>query len=366
MEVKDISIPVRLTVLTFIVINIVLKSKINSIFISLILMYLITILLKRICSRKLTNVLTIIESVISVLISVTNEPLAIILLVIVIFENNTVIINNPIIGCSLTVLPLFFIRRQIMDSNILLVITIISIMYMFNSKSKKKISLLQRENDYTRKEIYNLQNKLRCEREVRDQYVYSLRINESNNVSYNLYESIGQTMSGTAMQLDAIKLTFNNKEQCMKLLDIGIKNLKDSATLLKENIKSIEKNRVKNGLSSISHILEEATKETMFEYKFLTEGYLDKITNEQWILLESATRTLVDNSVRYSTGNLIKVSISVMDSIIKFEVYDDGKKEMPIVKGVGLKKIEDKIEKCNGKFVIKNNNGFSVILLLTL
>ena len=194
--------------------------------------------------------------------------------------------------------------------------------------------------------------------------MYTIVMSDDTNIPEDVHTSVGQTMSGTAMQLEAIKLTINNREQCLKLLDIGIKNLKSAANLLKGNIKEVGAKKAEIGISRINDILEVETKNTMFSYKLKHRGDLNRITSKQWIVIENATRTLVDNSLSYSTGNLIEVVIEVLDNSVKFEVKDDGSKEVTITKGVGLKMLEEKVLDNDGQMTISSNDGFSVAILM--
>ena len=364
MEVKDITIPLRLSVFTFVILNVIANNKVDGRLIALVACYITALCLRDVTKEKYKNFVMILEGITTIILSNIYEPLAIILLIIVIIENLVVKIKNPVINAICIIIPLIFIKDHVLKSNILVIITIISIMYLFNIKTKKKMSILQKENEHRKKEINTLQKKLKNEREIREQYMYTLVMSDDTNIPEDVHTTVGQTMSGTAMQLEAIKLTINNREQCLKLLDIGINNLKSATNLLRGNIKEVGAKKAEIGINRINDILEVETKDTMFSYKLKHQGDLNKITSKQWILIENATRTLVDNSLSYSTGNVIEVGIEALDNIIRFEVKDDGNKEVPIIKGVGLKMLEEKVLDNNGQMLINSNNGFSVAILM--
>ena len=365
MEVKDINIVVKLGVFTFIIFNIIRLQEVDMRIVALILCYLASFLAQYSIKKKYKGILTVLEGLTAIIISLTYEPLAIILLTIIVIENILIKIKNPIISACIAILPLVLIKDNLANSNIILITFILLILYANNYKNQRKIVSLQKENDSKRKEIYTLQNRLKDEKELLNQYLYTVQLQEKNVVPESVHDKVGQTMSGALMQLEIIKLTINNNtEQCIKLLDIGIKNLKDGMYFLKESLKGVQLESKEQGINKIKVILEEKTKNTMFKYTLTENGDLGKITDNQWAILAQTTLELTNNVIKYSTGNLIEVNITVLNKVVKFEIKDDGKIIKSIKKGVGLRSIEEKVTEKGGKMIINIESGFSVILLM--
>ena len=166
MEVKDINIVVKLGVFTFIIFNIIRLQEVDMRIVALILCYLASFLAQYSIKKKYKGILTVLEGLTAIIISLTYEPLAIILLTVILIENILIKIKNPIISACIAILPLVLIKDNLANSNIILITFILLILYANNYKNQRKIVSLQKENDSKRKEIYTLQNRLKDEKEL--------------------------------------------------------------------------------------------------------------------------------------------------------------------------------------------------------
>jgi signal transduction histidine kinase len=72
------------------------------------------------------------------------------------------------------------------------------------------------------------------------------------------------------------------------------------------------------------------------------------------------------NTLKYAHASDIKINIQVLNKLIKQEIKDNGVGSFNIIKGLGLKGIEERCANMGGKVIIDGSKGFSIIALLPI
>jgi signal transduction histidine kinase len=70
--------------------------------------------------------------------------------------------------------------------------------------------------------------------------------------------------------------------------------------------------------------------------------------------------------MKYGNASAIAVYIEVLNKVDKAEIKDNGIGTSSIVKGLGIRGMEERSGNIGGKIIIDGSNGFSVITLLPL
>lgn len=366
LKVKEINIIIKMITLVYICILSVNIIESNFIVAILLLIYLISSFLREVVYNKFTFVFSIIEVVVSLILAIKYINMAALLASITVVYYFFIEFKNKLfLTAILGGVPLVFILEgsELRDS--VYVYILIFIVFLVHLKMSNKILALEEKEEEQRKRIYRLQNKLKEEESLREQFLYTAKLEERNKISGNLHDKIGHTISGTILQLEAIKVIFNKDEKKAKeSLDLAIKNLRVGMDDIRMTLKNIRPQQEELGINRIKLILEEKTKNTKYNFKIKYNGDLESISVMVWILFIEAVKEISTNSIKYSKGDLIEVKLEVLNAIIKLEVKDNGVGEKNIKKGMGLSNLEDKVAERNGKVIINGDNGFSVIILM--
>lgn len=332
----------------------------------LVLYMLIIIILTFIKSMfKKEYICIICESAATLLFAVNYLNCASILLSIACTELSLPKIKNTALTASLSLLlPAVIFKWDIPVYQILLTVIITISLSAIYKISIKTVSL-EKETIELRKRINHLEHEIREEENSHNQTIYTARLEERTKISGNLHDKIGHTISAVLLQLEAIKFIMNSdKDRAYEMLTTSIETLRDGMDEIRIALRSIRPAEEEMGINRIKLLMEEKTKNTGFKFTINYTGDLNKITSSSWHMFAQCIMELSTNSIKYSKGSIITISINVLNKIIKLEVKDNGIGCTKIVKNIGLKNIEDKVLSENGKVIFHSDDGFSVIILM--
>ena len=165
------------------------------------------------------------------------------------------------IGSVLYIAPLFLVRKSNRIQDIT-VISIIILIFIINDNIKRnKILKCTNLEEKQRNTIYKLNNKLVKERDIQEQILYTARLEERNQISTRLHDKIGHTISGTLLQLEAIKIILDiDKDKGFSMLDVCTDNLRDGMNDIRMTLRNIKPKEEELGINRIKKILDEKIK----------------------------------------------------------------------------------------------------------
>lgn len=311
------------------------------------------------------NVLILLEVVISSLFSLKYMEASILMVSLSIAEYFIIEKKQMELGIILSVSPLILVIKYQNLKELIIILSFTLFLIINNDIQSKKISNSEDIKENQRKLIYNLQKKLSDERELQEQILHTARLEERNKISTRLHDNIGHTISGTLLQLEAIKIILDkDKEKGYFMLNSCIENLRVGMEEVRMTLRNIKPTEEELGINRIRKILDEKINGTNIKGKISYIGDLDKINSKVWIIFIKAVTELTTNSIKYSNCDLITIKIEIMKKIIKLEVRDNGEGCNNIKKGIGLNNIEDKVNNVEGKVIINGEEGFGVIILI--
>lgn len=269
------------------------------------------------------------------------------------------------LGTILSAAPLILAFKYQNFKEIIIILCVMLILIINNDIQSKKLKNSENIQENQRKLIYNLQKKLCDERELQEQILHSARLEERNKISTRLHDKIGHIISGTLLQLEAVKIILDkDKEKSYFMINSCTENLRSGMEEVRMTLRNIKPTEEELGINRIRKILDEKINGTKIKGKVTYIGDLDKITSKVWTIFIQAATELTTNSIKYSNCDLITIKIEIMKKIIKLEVRDDGQGCRNINKGIGLNNIEDKVNNVEGKLIINSEDGFGVIILI--
>ena len=344
------------------------ENKFSLIIVVFIITYIIVIFLKGILENNKIyfKILSLIEGILVLIFSIKYIPSIILMLSVLLIEY-FIKQRKQLFMVNFSFLPIFFVLNSSDFKNIILIFILLLILIINNENKKNKINNIDLINDNQRKKIYSLQKKLADERELQEQVLYTVRLEERNKISTRLHDKIGHTISGTLLQLEASKIVFrNDKEKGLSMIDSCTENLRKGMEEIRMTLRNIKPAEEELGINRIRKILDEKIKDTDIKGKVTYNGDLDKVNSKMWITFIHIITELTTNSIKYSNGNLIEIKIEILNKFIKLEVKDNGIGCEKIQKGIGLNNIEETVISLNGKLIINSDDGFTVIALIPI
>ena len=361
----DIYILIKLILSIYVAWTSVEENKLSLIIVSFMVTYIIIIFLKGILenNKVLFEIFSLLEGILILLFSIKYMPIASLMISVLIVEYY-IKGKKSIIILFLYIIPIAFLLNYNLK-NTIIILSFILIVLFNNHNKENKIKKLDKTQEEQRKSIYKLEKKILEDKSIQEQVLNTARLEERNNISARLHDKIGHTISGTLLQLEAIKIIIDSdKKRGFFMLDTCIDNLRNGMEEIRMTLRNIKPAGEELGINRVKKILDEKIKGTSIKGKVLYSGDLEKIDSKLWIIFIQAITELTTNSLKYSKAELLTINIEVLNKFIKLEVKDDGIGCEIVKKGIGLKNIEENVSNINGKVIINNKEGFGVIILI--
>jgi signal transduction histidine kinase len=261
-------------------------------------------------------------------------------------------------------LPCFALDAVMLKSYIMISALSCIIIYLCQStdirfrEMSKQIDSLRHEKDKLRKLSI-------IEEDYKSQLVYAKQLEERNIIAQEIHDSLGHSITGSIMQLEAVKLLIEkDKDKALLILQNAIEALRSGMDNIRFTLRNIKPPREQIGINKLKLFVDEFKRKSSLDIKLTYSGEINKISMEQWNCIYDNAVEALTNSVKYSKALSIVISIEVLNKILKVEYKDNGVGSLKVKKGLGLQGMEDRCVALKGKLIVDGTRGFSIILLL--
>lgn len=189
--------------------------------------------------------------------------------------------------------------------------------------------------------------------------------NLRNKISQDLHDEVGATLSGIALYSYIARQQYENEEASAltQSLDIIDKNATDMVKKLSDIVWAV--NPVHDSLDALLHRLGDYAIEMasvkVIEVSIQKEEELNKLklTMEQRKNIYLIIKEAVNNAIKYSACNQLKITAALISKEIVFTVTDDGCgfDVDSIQKGNGLVNMQSRAKELNGNIAIESTVG---------
>jgi signal transduction histidine kinase len=292
--------------------------------------------------------------------------LFILLLPISIYELVVLFSESLLLLAAILALPLFLLAKNFwLDYFFVSVFSCLT--YFQFLKFYKRTEKLTVDNDTMREKIHMLSEQLNKDVEYERQIKYSLQLEERNHIAQEIHDKVGHAIAGSLLQLEAAKLYMDqNKEKSKDIIQTVINILRDGMESIRITLKNIKPGTEQLGINRVKLLIEEFSVNHFIKTSIRHTGNMERISPIQWkIIIENISESLT-NSMKYSNASIIAVHIEILNKVVKAEIKDNGVGAASVVKGLGIRGMEERSGNIGGKIIIDGSNGFSVITLLPL
>ncbi|RAV19435.1 sensor histidine kinase [Paenibacillus contaminans] len=298
-------------------------------------------------------------------VALQDYPLFFILLPVHVYELSSMFAGKKGIAAFLLMLiPLIFVPPQLLP--LYMLIALVTLMYFsmferFGGKLREQSAGLDR----MRNDLDRLQTRLRENDEFLRQTEYTHKLEERNRLSQNIHDNIGHAMTGALIQMEAAKrLIRTDPGKSASLLDNAIHISKEGIESIRSDLKRMKPATEQLGINRMKLFIDEFSAKHAVKTILTHEGNIDSITPIQWKIIMENGREALTNMLKYSGAASVSIRIQVLNTLIKFEVSDNGKGTQKLIKGLGIIGMEERAASVNGKVVVDGSHGFSVTTLL--
>lgn len=195
------------------------------------------------------------------------------------------------------------------------------------------------------------------------------KVGARNYVARELHDIIGHSLVVTIKLLEVAKLYFNRDKglatealgDAVLSIDTGIDNM--SAISAKESLNSSYTGELlKKDLLKMLERVDGVGVKTNLHFK----GVLYKVDEKVFDIIKKVCTELVTNSLKHGGVSEIFISVNIKNSSIDVLVVDNGVGEDNLVKGNGLRGIEDRLKLIDGKVQFNTSKGEGFMSKITI
>ena len=263
-----------------------------------------------------------------------------------------------------------------------LILTAAALIIMFIQSMVQKEET-RRENDRERLMRASLSemHEIKRNTDIMQQSFYenkNARLMERENISRNIHNSVGHSITAAIMTLDAADMLFEkDPEEAHKRMNDASGRIRGSLEAIRSAVRALDAEdedvSIKDLLCYTDNIINEFTMDTQITCDCIKDLYSESLMlpKEHAEFLSGALSEMLTNGVKHGGATHFMVKITADSTHIRLEVKDNGHSDFNeensdelIKNGFGLKKLTSYAERCGGSTEFKNEEGFCSVIEL--
>jgi len=206
------------------------------------------------------------------------------------------------------------------------------------------------------------------------------RLEERENISRNIHNSVGHSITAAIMTLEAADMLFDSApEKAREKLNLAKERIHGSLASIRHAVRVLDEEAalvtIEDFIAQLLTITDNFCMDTTLQIltDFSHAGSNLMLPHEHAEFLTGALEELLSNGVRHGKATRFTVHLITDSGHIKLKVADNGNsdfsetnKEEKIRHGFGLKKLRSYTERCGGTAGFDNKTGFIAELTLPI
>lgn len=206
------------------------------------------------------------------------------------------------------------------------------------------------------------------------------RLEERENISRNIHNSVGHSMTAAIMALDAAELLLPaDLERAEEKVRAANRRIHTGLDSIRQAVRILDRESnyflVEDFLSYINEVAENFMMDTTLQVGIDDADVLPGLSlpHEYSEFLVGAVSELLTNGVRHGRADIFSVRLAADSAHIRVSVQDNGVSDFSpenagkkIENGYGLKKMISFAQKCGGSVAFENTYGFKTVITLPL
>lgn len=206
------------------------------------------------------------------------------------------------------------------------------------------------------------------------------RLEERENISRNIHNSVGHSITAAIITLDAADLLFDTAPwQAREKMKLANERIRTSLQSIRHAVRVLDKENsmvyIEDLICELTTAAENFMLDTAIKVHMLPPDadISQELPLEYTEFLTGALQELLSNGVRHGNADAFTVNLTADSRHIKLHVCDNGTSDFSqinqqerIEHGFGLKKLLSYAKRCGGYAVFTNKNGFQSEITLPL
>lgn len=198
------------------------------------------------------------------------------------------------------------------------------------------------------------------------------RLVERENISRNIHNSVGHSITAAIMTLDAADMLYEvSPEEARKRMNDANVRIRGSLESIRRAVRVLDEDSAEilagDLKCEMENIINEFVMDTNIRAAWNFDQLMDdiRIPHDHAVFLTGALQEMLTNGVKHGSASEFVVILLGDTAHIRLEISDNGQSDFDslnskrrIENGFGIRKIISYAEKCGGKTAFVNDNGF--------
>ena len=191
-------------------------------------------------------------------------------------------------------------------------------------------------------------------------------LEERAELSQTLHDKLGHNINGSVYQLEAVKVLLEKEpEVSRRMVQAVIDQLRSGMDEIRGILRKERPKKYKLAVLQLEKLCEECRVKGV-EAELITEGELKDIPEKYLEVILDNAYEAVSNSMKYAKCSRIKISIHVLNQMIRCSISDNGIGCIEIIDGMGISGMRKRIREIKGILDFETEAGFTINMLLPL
>lgn len=196
---------------------------------------------------------------------------------------------------------------------------------------------------------------------------YQLQLEERNVLAQRLHDELGHTLSGSIMQLEALKLICDvQPEKAKGMLDVVTENLREGTDSIRAILKNTKPDLSSLNINSIKMLVLETEEKSGVSIDLIYNTEINQIPLAMWNVIVPNIREALTNMMRYAEASRCVIRFERLNKLIRVSVVDDGVGMFKVKKGLGMRGMDERTQALEGTLIVDGSDGFSVVMLFPI
>lgn len=232
-----------------------------------------------------------------------------------------------------------------------------------SNRTKKREMLYREAYDNERSMRYELE-RVKAELLHASKNIEHLtELRERNRIAREIHDSLGHSLAGIMMQLQAAaKIWEKDQSKSKELLQNSIKVLSQAIVTLRETVHNI-KPKEAMGLEYIEDTIKNFTYCTV---EFSKKGDMTLLKPHHIEIFGHNVKEALTNIIKYSEATKVTITLEANDNYARLHIKDNGKGCNNIREGLGISGMRERMKYAGGMMSVNGEEGFNIVCLIPM
>lgn len=191
-------------------------------------------------------------------------------------------------------------------------------------------------------------------------------LEERAELSQTLHDKLGHNINGSVYQLEAVKVLMEKEpEASKKMIQAVIEQLRGGMDEIRLILRKERPKKYKLAILQLEKLCKDCRSKGV-EAELITEGELKEIPEKYLEVILDNAYEAVSNSMKYAKCSKIKISIYVLNQMIRCSISDNGVGCKEVIDGMGISGMRKRMREINGILDFETEAGFTINMLLPM